>query len=95
MNHQTLTSYAKSHGWNAVRDFFKKIHVGVKVYDEAHLSFKNVLRLDMFSNTMKTFYLTANFGRSDSREASLFRRCFSSVYKFGEETKNYEEKRKI
>lgn len=94
INHQTITSYAKSHGPEAIRDFFKKIKVGIKVFDEAHLSFKNVIRIDMFSNTKKTFYLTANFGRSDSKESALFKKAFSSVYKFGEETKNYEEKRK-
>lgn len=94
VNHQTLTSYAKAYGWNSIRDFFKKIKVGIKVFDEAHLSFKNVLRIDFFSNTFKTFYLTANFGRSDTKEEILFKRCFSSVCKFGEETKTYEEKRK-
>lgn len=94
VNHQTISSYAKTHGYQALRSFFKKISVGIKVFDEAHLSFKNVLMIDMFSNTKKTFYLTANFGRSDSKEAALFKKCFSSVYKFGEETKNYEEKRK-
>lgn len=94
VNHQTLTSYARAHGWLAVRKFFKKISVGIKVFDEAHLSFKNVLRIDMFSDTFKTFYLTANFKRSDPKEEYLFKRCFSSVYKFGEETKEYEEKRK-
>jgi hypothetical protein len=61
VNHQTLTSYARTHGWPAVKKFFEKLHVGVKVFDEAHLSFKNVLRVDMFANTKKTFYLTANF----------------------------------
>ena len=94
VNHQSLSSYARLHGWEAVRRFFKKIEVGIKVFDEAHLAFKNVLRVDFFSNTMKTFYLTANFGRSDTQEGYLFKKAFSSVYKFGEQTKNYEEKRK-
>lgn len=94
VNHQTLNSYGKHNGWDAIQKFFKKISVGVKVFDEAHLSFKNVLLIDFFTNTKKTFYLTANFGRSDSKEERLFKKCFASVYKFGEHTKNYEEKRK-
>lgn len=94
VNHQTLNSYGKSHGWDNVHRLFQKISVGIKVFDEAHLSFKNVLMIDFFSNVKKTFYLTANFGRSDSKEERLFKKCFSSVYKFGEETKHYEEKRK-
>lgn len=94
VNHQTLNSYASKHGWKKIRNFFKKIAVGIKVFDEAHLEFKNILRMDMFSNTYKTFYITANFGRSDVKELLVFNRAFSSVYKFGEETKNYDEKRK-
>lgn len=94
VNHQTLKSYSKSHGYNGISDLFKKIRVGIKVYDEAHLSFKNILMIDAFTNVKKTFYITANFDRSDSKEDVLFKKCFSSVYKFGEATKNYEEKRK-
>lgn len=94
VNHQTIKSYGKTYGWENVRKFFKKCGFGIKVYDEAHLSFKNVLMIDFFSNTRKTFYLTANFGRSDTKEEKLYKSSFSSVYKFGEETKNYEEKRK-
>jgi superfamily II DNA or RNA helicase len=94
VNHQTLNSYGKTNGWEAVRKFFIKIAVGVKVFDEAHLAFRNVLKIDFFSNAEKTFYLTATFGRSDSKEESLFKKCFSSAAKFGDETKNYEEKRK-
>jgi len=94
VNHQTLQSYGKQHGWDTIHDLFKKMGIGIKVFDEAHLSFKNVLRVDFFTNTKKTFYLTANFDRSDPNEAKLFQRCFSSVYKFGEQTKFYEEKRR-
>lgn len=94
VNHQTLKSYSKSHGYDGITNFFKKIKVGIKVYDEAHLSFRNILMIDAFTNVKKTFYLTANFDRSDSKEAVLFKKCFSSAYKFGEATKDYEEKRK-
>lgn len=94
VNHQTLQSYGRQHGWDSIKELFTKIRVGIKVFDEAHLSFKNLLRIDFFSNTKKTFYLTANFDRSDPKESRLFRMSFSSVYKFGEQTKFYEEKRK-
>lgn len=94
INHQTLKSLSKSHGYEGLENFFKKIKVGIKVYDEAHLSFRNILMVDAFSNIKKTFYLTANFDRSDPKEGRLFKKCFASVYKFGEVTKDYEEKRK-
>ena len=94
VNHQTLQSYRKSHGLKALSKFFDTIKVGIKVYDEAHLEFKNILRVDMFSNVNLTFYLTATFSRSDPHEDIIFTRAFSSVCKFGAETVNYEEKRR-
>ena len=92
--HQTIGSYAKNNGWLSVREFFKKTKAGIKVIDEAHRYYENTIRIDMFSNTEKTFYLTANFERGERAENALFKKVFSSVVKFGEETKSYEEKRK-
>ena len=94
VNHQTLKSFAKQYGWEAVRKFFEIARIGIKVFDEAHLNFRNVLLIDFHSNVFKTFYLTANFGRTDTKEGILYKRVFSNVKQFGEETKNYAEKRK-
>ena len=94
VNHQTLHSYARIHGWNSIREFFKKIKVGIKVVDEAHKFFESTLMLDYFSNCYKSFYLTATFGRSDPSEIAIYKRAFSSLARYGEETANYEEKRK-
>ena len=108
VNHQTLHSYARlsddeneeesltyeNQNWSRIRDFFKKIRVGIKIIDESHLFFNNTLMIDYFSNTRYTFYITATFNRSDYYEDKIFRQAFSSVYRFGEETLDYEEKRK-
>ena len=94
VNHQTLASYARSRGWDKIKEFFEKIEVGIKVYDEAHLFFENSIMIDFFSNTKKTFYLTATFERSAYGEEILYKRSFSSVIKFGEETTDYVENRK-
>lgn len=102
VNHQTLQSYAKStnsdteecNGWSKVRAFFQKIQVGIKVIDEAHKFFENTLMIDYFSNVKRSYYLTATFSRGDQREQRIFKMAFSSMYRFGEETLNYEEKRK-
>ena len=93
VNHQTIEAYAKLRGWTAVREFFKKIKVGIKVIDEAHKFFEDTLMIDNFSNCYKSFYLTATFGRGGVSN-NLYRRCFSSLTRFGEETINYDEKRK-
>lgn len=86
VNRQTLNSYGKKYGWENVREFFKKIAVGVKVYDEAHIEFKTILKIDYFSNAYKTFYLTANFERSDPNENRVFKLAFKNIVKYGDES---------
>lgn len=94
VNHQTLTSYAKLHSWEQLHLFFKKIGVGIKVIDEAHKYFQNSLMIDFFSDVKLSFYLTATFSRSDPKEIRIFQKAYSSLYRFGEETSNYDEVRK-
>ena len=94
VNHQTIASYAKTHGWNGVKEFFDVSSICVKVFDESHKFFENALMIDYFSNVSYTYYLTATFARSDARESAIYKSVYSSVKRFGEETLNYEEKRK-
>ena len=94
VNHQTLSSYARLNGWESVRDIFKYLKIGVKVIDEAHLFFNSTVKIDFFSNTLFTFYLTATFGRSDINEVKIYNKVFYSAARFGEETFGYSEKRK-
>lgn len=85
VNHQTLNRYINTKGGFALHNFFKEIKVGVKVYDESHLNFMNILLIDFFSNTDRTWYLTATFDRSDKSESRCFKRAFNSVITYGEE----------
>ena len=94
VNHQTLATYAKVYGWTRIRDLFKKLKIGIKVIDESHKFFENTFLIDCFSNCYKTFYLTATYGRTDPAEIRIYKRAFSSLVRFGEETVNYTEKRK-
>lgn len=84
VNHQTLRSYMTTAGGFALHEFFKKIKVGIKVYDESHMEFANILLIDFFTNTKTTFYLTATFDRSDKSESACFQKAFKSVETFGE-----------
>lgn len=92
VNHATIRSYAKMNGWESITKLFQLLKIGVKVFDEAHLEFENLVRIDLFTNTKKTFYLTANFERSGIEENIVFEKCFRHIVKYGVETK--EEKRK-
>lgn len=92
VNHRTIQSYAKKNGWDSITELFKKLKIGVKVFDEAHLEFENLIRTDLHTNTKKTIYLTANFERSQYNENRVFKLCFKNIVKFGHETR--KEKRK-
>jgi superfamily II DNA or RNA helicase len=84
VNHQTLRSYLSQNNGYKLHQFFKKLKVGVKVYDESHMEFANILLMDFFSNTRRTWYLTATFDRSDKTESVCFKRAFNSVIGYGE-----------
>lgn len=93
VNHQTLQSYLSNHSPYMLHQFFKKLKIGIKVYDESHLQFANILFMDFFSNTKRTWYLTATFDRSDKTESVCFKRAFNAVETFGE-MESFNEQRK-
>lgn len=84
VNHQTLQSYITNNNGFMLHKFFKKIKVGIKVYDESHMNFANIINIDSFTNTDRTWYLTATFDRSDKSESKCFKRAFNSVISYGE-----------
>lgn len=81
--HGTLISHAKRNGWDSITNLFNHCKIGVKIYDEAHLFFENILKIDFHTNTAKTIYMTATFKRSDYNENILFQKCFRNVVTFG------------
>lgn len=93
VNHQTLHSYLMQTNGYQFHQFFKKLKVGIKVYDESHLDFANIILIDFFTNTDRTYYLTATFDRSDKTESVCFQRAFQSVIEFGYQ-QSYEVSRK-
>ena len=94
INHQTIQSAIRNLGYSFVQDFFEALQVGIKVYDEAHIEFASILKLDMLVNVSKTYYLTATFRRTNSRENRIFNEAFASVFKFSNKMSSSGEKRK-
>lgn len=90
--HGALISHAKRNGWESIEELFKHAKVGVKIYDEAHLYFENILKIDFHTNTKKTIYVTATFKRSDYHENILFNKCFKNVISFSLESKDVSNK---
>lgn len=82
ISHSTIRSYGDRNGWYAVSELFKKMKIGVKIYDEAHLHMHNMLMMDLYTNTKYTLYLTATAGRSNYKEDFIFNRVFANIPNF-------------
>lgn len=81
ISHATIAMYARNNSWYAVGDLFKKLKIGIKCFDEAHLRLENVIKIDLFTNTKQTVYLTATARRSAYTENHLFSVVYGNVPK--------------
>lgn len=94
--HDTIRSFGNTYGWDQVHELFKSMRVGIKIYDEAHLEFQNIVKIDCYTDTKYTYYLTATFGRSNINENFVYNMCFKSIPKYEQRTKDeYDGKRYI
>lgn len=80
-SHGTLKSYGDRNGWDKITKLFKYLKIGIKVYDEAHQNFDNILRIDFHTNTYKNLYLTATPKRSDRNEDQIYQLAFKNTPK--------------
>lgn len=85
VSHSSLCHYMTAHGGYGLHQFFRKLNIGVKIFDEAHTYFDNLLLIDFFTDTHRTWYLTATFGQSDRTRNECYLRAFSLVTRFGAE----------
>lgn len=94
VTHRTLWSNGNTHGWDFIGSLFRNLGVGLKIYDEAHMEFHNMMMIDFHTNTRKTFYLTANMERSGWDENNVFQRVFKSVPRFDQVKLGYTESKR-
>ena len=78
-SHSTIKSYATKFGWDKISELFEYCNIGIKIYDEAHLNFDNMIYIDAYTNTYKTYYVTATPARSDADENIIFKYYFKNV----------------
>lgn len=79
VSHKTIQAYGDRYGWYKVHEFFKLLKIGIKIFDEAHTYFKNMYMIDFFTNTLKTYYLTATPTRSSKEEKLIYKLYFKNV----------------
>ena len=78
-SHSTIRSFGDKNGWNRVEWLFKFLQCSMKVFDESHLYFDNMVKIDFHSNTKKTLYLTATPARSNKEEDIIYQEYFRNV----------------
>lgn len=81
ITHSTISRFASSNGWNSIRELFIHLGIGIKIFDEAHLDFDNITKIDFHTNTLKTLYLTATPAKGDEQENNIFRLYFKNIPK--------------
>lgn len=79
ITHATLLSYANEHGWESIDYLFKKLGIGLKIIDEAHLNFDNIYHIDYASSVYRTLYLTATPVRGESNENRIYQIYFKNI----------------
>lgn len=78
-SHGTLRSFGERYGMEKIGKLFELLGIGLKFYDEAHTNFYNMNMIDFFTNTFKTYYVTATPGRSNWRENKIFQISLKNV----------------
>lgn len=79
VSHATIRSYGEKNGWDKVTELFIHLRVGIKYYDESHLDFDNICKIDYNTNTFKTYYITATPQRSNEEENRIYQLYFKNV----------------
>lgn len=88
--HRTMNNYFDNNGPEAVGDLFRKMGIGMRVYDEAHVEMKNIFNMDISYNT-ESLYVTATPKRSNVNEDKVFQNMFSTkvVPRYIDKGENY------
>lgn len=79
VTHSTLHYFGEEYGWDKVGAVFEKLGIGIKIYDEAHQNFSNLAMIDFFTNTWRTYYLTATPMRSSKDENRIYQIYMKNV----------------
>ena len=80
MTHATFRAGLKRVGnFKDMGNLIKNLGIGLKIIDEAHLEFRNILVMDFVFNVQRNLYLTATDGRSSKDENAIFRHVFSNT----------------
>lgn len=69
-------SYASQYGWSSVSELFETMHLGTKVFDEAHRNVKMMTLIDAFTNVKRNYYLSADYSQSNPEKSKQYFQYF-------------------
>lgn len=79
--YRTLTNNLKNNaGSSEIKDLFNHLKITLKIFDEAHVEYMSIFKMDMISNT-RSIYLSATPKRSAPNEDKVYQRMFKHVDK--------------
>ena len=76
--HRTLGNMLEA-DYNSVNLLMNRLRIGIRVFDEAHVNFKNVCMINALSNVEYTIFLTATPSRSGFSEDHLYGKIFRKI----------------
>ena len=69
-----------SNDMNSVNILMNKLGIGIRVFDESHVDFGSICRINSLSNVEYTIYLTATPNRSKFNDDNLYAKIFKEGY---------------
>lgn len=90
LSHQTFRFALKAMDgdFERIAKAIENLGIGLKIIDEAHLEFHNIILIDMAMNVKRNLYLTATDGRSSKEEDRIFKYVFTKALKFTKSAKH-------
>lgn len=76
--HRTLGNML-SNDMNSVNILMNKLGIGIRVFDESHVDFGSICRINSLSNVEYTIYLTATPNRSKFNDDNLYAKIFKAI----------------
>lgn len=96
LTHQTFCVAIKTVGsFKRASNIFKNLKIGLKIIDECHLRFGNIITIDFLTNVWKSFYLSATPARSNKDEHSIYKYVFSDTLYYKRSDASKEDNKQL
>lgn len=74
-----LSSFGKKYGFHNLQKLFDLMHIGFKIFDEAHRNIANIIKINAFTSVNRTLYLSGDFGQSNKAKEQLYFNIFRKI----------------